>query len=257
MSKKNNKENLELMKEKLSNTAKDKVDKASAVINKALNSNSFYSEKIKPLFDKIPLKISKKLLFTILGSLLFLCIILNTIGKAGHKGKLDADYYVYQTKTAVQEGNSSSTYGSRFYSDLVTAGVFSKHEGDKILELFTFKKFNSAKGNGYFSSMLGWEFNNYLPVKYKIKNKTELYLINEDGTVDESSYWKITGNSILLPDGKELIAMSESEFRRTTKIGTESLKQDYSKNIRTGKMESIYELTLKEIEQQKTENENQ
>ena len=46
MSKKNNKENLELMKEKLSNTAKDKVDKASAVINKALNSNSFYSEKI-------------------------------------------------------------------------------------------------------------------------------------------------------------------------------------------------------------------
>ncbi len=52
------------------------------------------------------------------------------------------------------------------------------------------------------------------------------------------------------PDGKELVGMSETEFRRTTEIGIDCLKQNYSSKVKSGEIQSVYEVYLKEKEKQ-------
>lgn len=254
MSEENNKnKTAEEVKEKLFETAdigKEKVKKVASAINETINKNDFYTNTIKPLLDKIFAKVSPKFVGIGIVSLLVLIIGVNIIGKAGHNSKLDADYYVYQTQTEISR--SQTNYNNTHYSDIASVIVFFEYKGEKILELFAFKKLNTSEGTNSYKSLLGWQVNNYLPIKYKVQNGNELYLLNEDGSVSEN-YWIIQDNMIITHDGKELIGMSETEFRRTTKIGPDCLKQDYSKKVKSGKMESVYELALKEMEKQEKE----
>lgn len=209
---------------------KEKILKTAKIIGNKLNSN----EKIKSVLDAIFAKVAPKWIAAGLGALLVLGIGAKAISG---NGKLEADYYVYQTQTSIIEGKGYANRGMLSYSDIVNILVFFKYKNEDTVEIFTFRKMNTSKNDSPFTSLLGWQRAGLITSKYKLKNGNEIYTYNKDGTLDESNCWEIEGNTILAK-GYEFVGMSEHDIRHNLKINGNLLKQNYSKKVKAGKMKS-------------------
>ena len=112
-----------------------------------------------------------------------------------------------------------------------------KYENENALEILTYVKNHQVQESTGHDSITNESLKSSL-VKYKIKNKNEIYFY-KDGTLSESNYWTIDNNAIITNDGIEFFAMSEKQFRKETRVSTEIIPQDYSKKIKQGKIALI------------------
>lgn len=215
----------------LGNTKEKTTEAVEMIINK-----------LKPFLDAVFAKIPPKWIATCIGAFLVLFIGGNAIS---NNGKLNSDYYVYHAQTDITE--TISVQGGAIYDDIVNIMVFFKYKDDNIVELLTYKKRNMSKNGGPFSSPFGWELSDYTFMKYKIKNGNEIYTYKSDGSLDESTYWEIEGDTILV-GGYELVGMSEHNIRHDFKISGDLLQQNYSKKVRAGKIKSICQQYLEDSE---------
>lgn len=206
-------------------------------------------KKIKDAIDKLPFNnllekipaLSKLSSYANYGFCILLLIILSlSIGFSGNSGSTnikDVEYYVRQYESDSYRSKGFGGY-YQYYNEYVQLLILPlKYENENALEILTYVKNHQVQESTGHDSITNESLKSSL-VKYKIKNKNEIYFY-KDGTLSESNYWTIDNNAIITNDGIEFFAMSEKQFRKETRVSTEIIPQDYSKKIKQGKIALI------------------
>ncbi len=206
-------------------------------------------KKIKESINKLPFNnllgkipaLSKLSSYANYGFCILLLIILSlSIGFSGNSGSTnikDVEYYVRQYESDSYRSKGFGGY-YQYYNEYVQLLILPlKYENENALEILTYVKNHQVQESTGHDSITNESLKSSL-VKYKIKNKNEIYFY-KDGILSESNYWTIDNNAIITNDGIEFFAMSEKQFRKETRVSTEIIPQDYSKKIKQGKMALI------------------
>lgn len=169
--------------------------------------------------------------------LIILSLIIGFSGNGGSTNIKDVEYYVRQYESDPYRTKGFGGY-YEYYNECVELLIPLKYENENAIEILSFVTNHQIQESTGHDSITSQSLKGVL-LKYKIKNKNELYFFDEDGTLDESNYWTIEDNTIITNNGKELFAMSETQFRKETKINTKVIPQNYSKKVKQGKIALI------------------
>ena len=192
------------------------------------------------LFGKIP-ALSKFSSYANYGFCVLVLMVLSlSIGFSGNSGSTnikDVEYYVHQYESDPHRSKGFGGY-YQYYNEYVQLLIPLEYENENALEILTYVKNHQVRESSGRDIITNQSLNGVI-VKYKIKNKNEIYFLNEDDSLNETNYWTIENNAIVTSDGIEFFAMSENQFRKETRVSTEIIPQNYSKKIKQGKITLI------------------
>ena len=150
----------------------------------------------------------------------------------------DVEYYARQYESDPYRSKGWGGYYHQFYNEYVELLIPLEYENENAFEILTYVKNHQVRESTGRDIISNQSLKGVI-VKYKIKNKNEIYFLNEDDSLNETNYWTIENNAIVTSDGIELLAMSENQFRKETRVSTEIIPQNYSKKIKQGKITLI------------------
>ena len=150
----------------------------------------------------------------------------------------DVEYYVRQYESDPYRSKGWGGYYHQFYNEYVELLIPLEYENENAFEILTYVKNHQVRESSGRDIIANQSLKGVI-VKYKIKNKNEIYFLNEDDSLNETNYWTIENNAIVTSDGIEFFAMSENQFRKETRVSTEIIPQNYSKKIKQGKITLI------------------
>ena len=193
------------------------------------------------LFGKIP-ALSKFSSYANYGFCVLVLMVLSlSIGFSGNSRSTnikDVEYYVRQYESDPYRSKGWGGYYHQFYNEYVELLIPLEYENENAFEILTYVKNHQVRESTGRDIISNQSLKGVI-VKYKIKNKNEIYFLNEDDSLNETNYWTIENNAIVTSDGIEFFAMSENQFRKETRVSTEIIPQNYSKKIKQGKITLI------------------
>lgn len=169
---------------------------------------------------------------------LFIFSVVFTFISCGNS-KINAEYYVSSYENNRYRSKGFGAY-YQYYTEVIELLIPLKDENTNILELISFYRQHQIREDSGDDLVGNWNYQ-FRKITYTIKNGNEIYFIQKDGTVNDSIYWMIEGNAIVTNNGQELIGMTESQFRKATRLGTDILPQDYAKKVKQGKITPFYQ----------------